>query len=463
MALTLTLNSVDMTDYVDFRTIRIQRSQEVSGSTLQFTMRVYGSPRPLPKEGMEVILTDASTREFGGTILRRDITMGEANLLLIINCECVGYSYLLDRRLLNKIYASAAVNVVMKEMLDDLKNAADVQDGDAHYDDFQADKTQIADGPVVKQHRFERVLPTQAMQSLAESSGMFFSVDAHKRVNLKDIEASAAPLPTEESSRTLSSGGDPILDVENDLESYFNLAVSYDISGVGTKVILLGAVYRSTATQTDSFVWHTNENRVFHLSHRPFSELDITRVRANSVTLTQKLKNVDEALASGNYWLNIGSRGQNQATVEVHADDIADGQVVDVLYTFSVEDDNENIDPGVIAELAEITGGDGHHEFVYTRASQLAVVNQADLDLVSDVILARKSKILLTGRFTSLVKGWDAGQTFTLKWLKADISERVYVITVRKTVRTPAHDPTLGDNIIESEVHFSNIPRGIRL
>ena len=62
-----------------------------------------------------------------------------------------------------------------------------------------------------------------------------------------------------------------------------------------------------------------------------------------------------------------------------------------------------------------------------------------------------------------MTKGWQAGQLFKLKWDRENIEEDVWVIIVNKTIRTPADDPTLLDNIIETEIRFSNIQRGLRL
>ena len=50
-----------------------------------------------------------------------------------------------------------------------------------------------------------------------------------------------------------------------------------------------------------------------------------------------------------------------------------------------------------------------------------------------------------------------------VKDYKEDIDETMWVISVTKRILTPVDDPTLSDNIVESQIQFSNDPRGLRL
>ena len=47
--------------------------------------------------------------------------------------------------------------------------------------------------------------------------------------------------------------------------------------------------------------------------------------------------------------------------------------------------------------------------------------------------------------------------------MEGRIDETMWVISVTKRILTPADDPTLSDNIVESQIQFSNVPRGLRL
>ena len=116
----------------------------------------------------------------------------------------------------------------------------------------------------------------------------------------------------------------------------------------------------------------------------------------------------------------------------------------------------------VTRELANRTGGDGVHEFLFSQLSEIQVVDLEQLDILTGIILARKAKIHLIGSFESFTKGWTAGQTFQIKWNKLGIEEQVFVVNLKKQILSPFDDPNTGDNTIISEIEFSNVPRAIR-
>ena len=139
------------------------------------------------------------------------------------------------------------------------------------------------------------------------------------------------------------------------------------------------------------------------------------------------------------------------------------GDIIKVTYNYSTSDEHENIDVTRVEAAADATGGDGYHEFVFSQGSEISVTGLEDLDEIAQTILDRKSKIIRRGSFGSLTKGWKAGQIFKLVWGKENIEEVMWVINVNKTILTPADDPNISDNVIQSTVQFANIPRGLRL
>lgn len=471
MALQITLNGIDYTDVIAFKSIQTQESMEVKGCTMSFTAYIYSHSIGVIESGMEIIFTDSTVREFAGVVIEVQREPAEGLKLVIYTVICNDYTFYLDRRYVNDVYVSQAADAMVKLILDDLQTAAnsDSDAGDAHYDDFQGNKTQIEVGPTIKQQPFERILPSQALEVIAESSGMQWFMDFNKRVNLKEVSSIFSPLPIP-SGRVLGT-----LLIETELEHYYDFKYNDSIVGVGTKSILSNTLIRSTSTTTDNPQWNTGDSLTIFLSRRPFSLADITSVKANAVTLTQKLEDVDlersDAVTSGEVAVYIGPKDKpGSSYVRLAAADIANGQIVEIIYNYGFSDDHEGIDvEGFIDELARRTGGDGIHEFVLSQISGIEVTSQVDLDEISDIILDRKAKPLITGEFRTLMKGtspndnWRAAQTFEIVWPREAIDIQVYVINVRKSVRTPADDPNISDNVIESRVQFSNIPRGVRL
>lgn len=469
MALTFTIGGISYLTAVDFRSVRVQDSVEVKGDTMDFEAAIYENSFPEIRAGNEVIFADGATREFAGSILKVTSTQGEGNRLVLYKVECTDYTWLLDRRVLNKVYTSKAADLMMGEVLDDLQTNADSDgDGDAHYNDFQGDKSLLdTDAPVIKQQLFERLLPSQAFDVIAEASGMQWFVDFNKKVNLFFLDANPV------TALSIPSGQDrPTFVVDTQILDP-NIELVESVEGVATKAILSNTFIRSTNTITDDPIWRTGDDLFLRFRRRPFSELDIVTVKANGVTMTQKLEDIDlnseDSVPSGQALIFIGPRDKpGTSYVRFAAADIADGQKFEATYNYGFSDDHEGIDlGGSIEDLAERTGGDGIHEFVFSQISGIEVTNQEDLDEITDIILARKATVSITGSFTSITKGWAAGQTFDLIWESRSIGVveplQLYVINTRKQILTPADDPNISDNVIQTEVQFSNMPRGVRI
>lgn len=461
MALALTIGGVDFLPFINPKSIGVQQSREVKGSTLNFNMIIYDDTIVAPLAGREVIFSDGATREFAGALVSVERQMKEANRAISYRCGCMDYTYYFDRRYLNKLYSSERADLMVGKILDDLQLSSNSVD--AHYNDFQGDKTQILEGSVVAQQRFERILPSQALDIIAEGSGMMWWIDFNKRINFKNLNA-LQPIFLPDIDPT-GGESDKVLIIDSDIDNFFDLSREETIEGTGTKSIIQGAIIRSTAQRTDTHDRIAGDPPIVPLSLRPFSVGDVITVKINAgASLTQLLEHINieatDAVPSGSYSLFVGSPDKS-AYVRLNGTDYGTGDTAEIIYNYSTTDDAEGTDPTAVLELAERTGGDGIHEFLFSQASEISVVSRSDLDRITEMILNRKAIVLVRGSFSSWTKGWEAGQTFFLKWDKEGIEERVYIINVQKTVLTPANAPT--DNIIQSEIQFSNIPRGMRI
>ena len=478
MAITVTLKGVDITGYVDYRSIAITDTQEVTGDTMNMHIYSYNDA-VVPTVGNEVIVTDGSTKEFGGILTTVSREIGEGNSLITYECAAIDYTHMLNRRHLNKVYPSKAVangvgDSMLKDILTDLKAAADGDSagGDSYYTDFynNLSASYISVGPQIRQQVFSRILPAQALSTMAEGSGMIWWIDFDKRINFRnqaEITADFLPLVS----------GERALDIDSNIEDFFDLRLEDSLEGLGTKAIIKDAIIKSSATKTDRFVAGGDEASngiVCRLAKRPFSELDITSVvrdrSGTNTTFTQALDDIardaddwTEADPSTTAFVYVGRQGQTDSYVRITSHQIILGDIIKVTYNYSTSDEHENIDVTRVEAAADATGGDGYHEFVFSQGSEISVTGLEDLDEIAQTILDRKSKIIRRGSFGSLTKGWKAGQIFKLIWSKENIEEVMWVINVNKTILTPADDPNISDNIIQSTVQFANIPRGLRL
>ena len=143
---------------------------------------------------------------------------------------------------------------------------------------------------------------------------------------------------------------------------------------------------------------------VSYSPRRPFSELDITSVRVDvggtPTTLTQKLEDIDiqgsDAVPSGQVSIYVGAVGEI-SYIRIAAADIADGQDVDVTYNYSFHDDHESPDFDRFFPLAARTGGDGIHEFVFSRASEIRAQSISELDEIAEIIQGRRGRFYAEG------------------------------------------------------------------
>lgn len=488
MALTIkigpkgTVDQKDVTANVDFRTIMFEGHQEIKGDILSFSMNVESNEIPPPLAGQEVIFADGATNEFGGSIMVVDRRQGEGRFRVRYDIECVDYIYLLDRRHINKVYAEATVGSIMKEMLDDLLTDAGndaVVSIDQHYTDFASasGKSLIKTGPTIKEQRIERMLPSQAFDLISAAAGMEWKINADKQIVLFDVaDNPATPLPLEDDER--------ILNVETNVDDFHDLVISEDISTIGTRVVVRDALIKSTSTEVETFEAEAvpptsgvelGQNRTwFQLSKRPFSFLDITEVTLDEGigAIVQNLKKDgverdrnDDSSSSGDCFIYVGpANSDGPSYVRFPSGDIKATDVVVVTYNYIDVDDHFGDDDTDRQAIIDRTGGDGVHEFVFSQANEIMVTDRLKLDDLTDLIFARKREILRTGTFSSFSKGWNAGGQFIFQWPAEALEFEAFIISVRKTVRSPADDAAFGsDSIIETLVTFSNIPHGVRV
>ena len=490
MAITVTLNGIDVSQYVDYTSVAIQDTMQSTGDSMQFVLNmvadsVFGLPI-VPTCGNEIILTDDTTKEFAGTVTKVDRTLGEANRLVSYNCAAIDYTYMLDRRYVNGIFNSNPITdganaSMIRDILEHLKASADgdTTGGDSYYNTFVANINApylASGGPVVSNQTYQRMAPSQVFGDLAENTGMIWWIDFDKRVNFRTTTSMLADfLPV----ISLDDGSGAFgIHVENDMENFFDLNVEDAIDGIGTKAIIKDAVIRSSSTAIDDFTIDANgaANGVsLKLDRRPYDEFHIATIvnLTQGYTATQELEDVHRqrsdtsASADGGTYkafIYVGRQGGNEgAYVRFAPDAINSGDHIQVTYYYSTNDEHENIDVEQVEAQAEATGGDGFHEFVFSKRSEIAVQDVTNLDIIADMLLSRKSKTLRRGSFTTRKKGWQAGQIFDLKWDRENIEESMWAVILSKTILTPADDPSLNDNIIETTVSFSNIPRGLRL
>lgn len=471
------------------------------------------------RDAVGVTEQEVTIREFGGVIINRGIARVEADVLMY-TYSCQDYSFYLDRRYLNSTYPDGILenlsaerfypSAMFLEILNDLKTAADNDGaGDAHYN-YMVDaantlgiRTSVA---AIRSIQASRQLPSQVFTQIADASGQAWFIDSYKRVRLYYVLDEDAPLALQRSNPTYPSELFPTLDTrkvdpssyESQLQ-YFDWEEEEDVTGVGTKCIVQNTRIQSLHEYTDSFLWSPdNRSTLFNMTRRPFSEIDVSVVsvttsNGNITIYTKRLEDVSGELGdadptSGEVFVYVGNLDSNEAYVRFGIDDLTSkynstanpvgGNPVDVsssdftpiagrrppitvkvTYRYAILDDREGLDPSAVAEMAARTGGDGIHEYVMSRASDVTLTSQEHADAVVDVLLGLKAAPIIRGHFSSHRKGWFPGQHF-IRLSPVDPPKRMFVVNVEKTIETPdevEEGYSTGPRVV-SMIEYSTIP-----
>ena len=261
MALTLTIgvpatsqganSPASYLPYVDFSTIVIQNSVQIAADTMEFTLVIVNQDIEEPEPGNEVIFKDGSTIEFGGVLTSIERRFGVERNVVEILCTCQDYVYFLNRRLVNEFYASQAAGQTVKDILTDLHSKSD---SDIHYSFFKDNVENVTDGAILAAFTFDKIVPSQAFDMIAQSTGMQWWIDFDKKVYFKVLNSKKADFLLYNN-----------LDVTKYIDTHFDFEESESVDGVATQIILRDITLLSTANQVDVFTGsqgtdHQSEN-----------------------------------------------------------------------------------------------------------------------------------------------------------------------------------------------------------
>jgi hypothetical protein len=177
MAVTVKIESVDVTSKVRWGSLVVDRNIGATVDTAQF--QANDMTGLTPSFGDEVEVWDGTTKVFGGSVVsvsESAISGPEGNLL---NVSCVDYTPELDRELISKTYESETIADIIADMAADCAPAFTTA-GVAS--DFEISK-------IV----FNQVPMTQAIQKLADTVGFDWFVDVDRDIKFRPRFDLSAP------------------------------------------------------------------------------------------------------------------------------------------------------------------------------------------------------------------------------------------------------------------------------
>lgn len=116
MSILLTINGTDRTNQIDWKSASKSETLTKSADSFNFKVRNYGTKTFQPALSQEVILTNGSTKVFGGIIVQINEKM-DGGLSKFLEVICKDYTAVLDQKLVSKTYQSMTVNAIIADLI----------------------------------------------------------------------------------------------------------------------------------------------------------------------------------------------------------------------------------------------------------------------------------------------------------------------------------------------------------
>lgn len=306
------INGVDRTRDVVAGSISIDDLLYDQANTAQFNMEII-SGSATPDTDQEVAIWLDGVLQFGGLVdaVKSQRNAGQFDTFEI---DCVDYTRLLDRRLVNQTYNDMLdIDIVASIISDYASDEGITMDG------------VTTDGITVSQISWNYVSPSQALSDLAKLTGRFWYIDYNKDLNYFPLLQNQATF-----------------DVTDDSNTFSNLQTSKDTSQLRNRVFVQGGTELSdpfTESQKADGV-----KTVFLLAEHPHN----ISMTVNGSAKTIGIENIDDP-TTVNFLLNYEEKYMKvgNATTPANGDTLSFTYQYDVPVLVSLEDTNSIVSDGV--------------------------------------------------------------------------------------------------------------------
>lgn len=390
----ITIAGADRTTYVQFPSLRIENilTKQVDRCTFTLENKVGYAPAI----GAQVIITDGSTRVFGGVIVRRtQLSASYGSVSYTI--ECSDFTRILDQKLVSETYERMTVN----EIIDDLV-ANWLPSG---FTTIQTDCNVAVD---YIQFKYEPI--SECLRQLAELVNYDWYIDYFMDIYFKSPIAETAPF-----------------DIEDDNGTYDNksLVIRLDNSQMRNSIVVRGGEYagaeftasiRMDGKQTTVTLPYKYENFEATLTGKP---LDLGIDYIDNPDSYDALYNFNEKLLR----FKSGDRPNQNSTLS-----FSGNPLLPVIVTY--RDDN------LIAAQAAVEGvGDGEYQYLIVDKSintQIAARQRAAAEIKT------YGETLSEGEFVSEISGLKSGQRIYINSASRAIDDHFIINRVTSTMPDPS-------------------------
>lgn len=365
---TLTIGGIDRTSLLRSGTMNVT-SRLNSRDRAEFQLVTLAANRP--QIGAEVLITDGGTRIFGGSIEVITEQLSTTNgLTLEIDCDCVSFDALADRRLVARAYDTPG-QTLRDIVLDIIAN------------DFAGDginTTNVDVGPVLSKLLFHYQQANEVFDTLAELSGFSWWIDPFKNLYFKSREQIAAPY-----ALTSASANFMMASVQSTRIDYRNR--QYVKAGLGL-----------TASRVEAFVGdgaRKSFTTAYPVGAPP------TSITVAAVAKTIGVKEVD---TGKDWYYQIGSPVLSQ---DNGAAAVTNGTAISITYQGQYPILVAAQDDPAVANRVAVEGGSGYYDAV---ADEPEIVTVASAEDRAAALLRRYARIPRRLTIRTMTIGLRAGQ-----------------------------------------------------
>jgi hypothetical protein len=248
-------------------------------------------PEWRPEDGAEIFVIEDGVRLFGGHLIEPEEESSPGLDVLFMNCTCVEYSAICDRRLVNKAYNNQWLGDIVRDIVTQFMG------------DEGIDVSAVQNGTVIKKAIFPWYSVTQAFNDLAELTGMSWWIDQYKVLHF----CSRAAVPGPPLNNLAIQNGS--LRVRRDRQDYRNHQVLRAGAGL-------------TDARVETFVGD-GERRTFNTAFKMGTQPAVT---VNGAKKTIGIRQLE--VGKDWYW----NKGATEITQDSSAAVLTPGDIVSVTY-----------------------------------------------------------------------------------------------------------------------------------
>lgn len=383
--MTIQFNSIDKTNFVEWRSFKISNILTRQIDTCSFIIKNYGTKTFVPVNEDDVKVYDGATLIFAG-VVERIVERVNGAKILIFEIKCADYTRLADRKRVAETYSEKTVNYIIDHIKDNYLSG---------FTDTNVDCDIVLDFVA-----FNYESPSKCFEQLADLVGYDWYIDYDKDIHFFTNEANPAPFDLSD------DGGKYIFE---------SLKLKRDTSQLRNIVYVRGGEYLGD--------WFT-ENQFGDATKRDFKtayKYSSIEVKVAAVAKTVGIDNVDDP-ADYDCLYNF-----NEKVVKFRADNKPGNAVaVDISgYPYAP----------VIVEASDTDSIDDYGEFEYIIIDKSIKTKKGARERGAGELKTYATKIS-EGSFKTYESGLKAGQKITIQSTIRDINEEFIINRVDIRMRT---------------------------